>query len=79
MRDHSVLQSARRLWRSRVGLRLVLAVSLSIAVVEGAVLIPSYRNYERDLVGRPEHAGCEDVNDAGRLSVGPAKEAILDR
>jgi PAS domain S-box-containing protein len=57
VKDHSVLQPERRLWHSRVGLRLVLAVFLSIAVVEGAVLIPSSRNYERDLVGRLEHAG----------------------
>ncbi|MBT4042712.1 MAG: hypothetical protein HOF11_04330, partial [Rhodospirillaceae bacterium] len=33
---------------------LVLA---SILIIEGAILVPSYRNYERDLLLRLEHVG----------------------
>ncbi len=46
-----------RALRSKLALRLALTVFLSIAVVEAVVLIPSYRNYERDLLERLAHAG----------------------
>ena len=51
------LESDRRMWYDRVGLRLVLAMFASIAVVEATFLVPSYYSYQRDLVGRLEHAG----------------------
>lgn len=36
--------------KSRIGLRISIAVFLSILAVEAIILIPSYKNYERDLV-----------------------------
>ena len=50
-------KSAHRAHRSKLGLRLALTVFLSIAVVEAVVLVPSYRNYESDLLERLAHAG----------------------
>ena len=46
---------------------MALAVFLGIIVVEAAILIPSARNYERDLFVRLEHAGLASVK-AGFLA-----------
>lgn len=43
--------------RSRLGVRLALAVFLTILAVEAAILVPSYYRYENDLYERLEHAG----------------------
>jgi len=41
--------------------RIAAYVMLSIVVVEAAILVPSYRNYERDLLARLEHVGRTEI------------------
>ncbi len=45
---------------------VALLVLISILVIEGAILVPSYRNYERDLLLRLEHVGGAIVGAALR-------------
>ncbi|MEQ9642934.1 MAG: ATP-binding protein [Alphaproteobacteria bacterium] len=47
----------RLLGRCRLCLRVALALFLSILVVEAVILVPSYRNHERDLLHRVEEVG----------------------
>ncbi|NQU72069.1 MAG: hypothetical protein HQ514_16070, partial [Rhodospirillales bacterium] len=50
--------------RSRLCWRITLAVFFAIFAVEAAILIPSYQNYERDLLTR--------LNDVGRTAMSTA-------
>ena len=48
--------SIKLLSRSRLCWRITLAVFFAIFAVEAAILIPSYQNYERDLLARLNNA-----------------------
>jgi diguanylate cyclase (GGDEF)-like protein len=52
-----VTTTGRSVLRSKLGLRLAMTVFLSIAAVEAVILVPSYLNYERDLMDRLAHVG----------------------
>ena len=54
-RARMFLKNCRLCWR--VGL----VVMASIVIIEAIILIPSYRNYERDLLGRLEREGLASV------------------
>lgn len=43
--------------RNKLGLRLAIGVFLSILAVEAIVLVPSYTNFQKDLLSRLEHVG----------------------
>lgn len=62
------MQRSDRLWdriallgRSRLCWRITLTVFMAIFLVEAAILVPSYYNYERDLLARLEEAGRSAV------------------
>jgi PAS domain S-box-containing protein len=57
----SVLKSATQ---CKLCWRVALYVILSVIAVEAVILIPSYRNYERDLLLRLEHTGLATVSAA---------------
>ena len=60
-----------------LGVRFALVVFLSIAAVEAAILIPSVRNYERDLLARLEHAGRAGVMAAFRTQSHADERSLL--
>ncbi len=60
------LRRAGMVFKSRLGFRLTVAVFLSILAVEAAVLVPSYANYKRDLIGRLQHVGLATASAALR-------------
>lgn len=62
--------------RCRLCWRIALAVFVSILTIEAAILIPSYKNYERDLLLRLEDAGRTAVI-AGLLANGHASDRNL--
>jgi signal transduction histidine kinase len=47
----------REILACRLCRNVALFVLISILIIEGAILVPSYRNYERDLLLRLEHVG----------------------
>ena len=56
-RFRHLAQNISILSRCRLCLRITLAVFLAIFVVEAAILVPSYQNYERDLLARLDEVG----------------------
>ncbi|MEE9139263.1 MAG: PAS-domain containing protein [Alphaproteobacteria bacterium] len=58
----------RSLARCRLCWRVTLAVFVSIFVIEGVILIPSYHNYERDLLARLEQVGRATARSLFRLT-----------
>ena len=56
---------------------VALLVLVSILIIEGAILVPSYRNYERDLLLRLEHVGKAIVGAAMRSQGHGSKRQLL--
>lgn len=70
----------RYLWEvlaCRLCRNVALLVLVSILIVEGAVLVPSYRNYERDLLLRLEHVGGAIVSAALRSEGHSSNRKVL--
>jgi len=63
-RPNRLIRSIKLPSRSRLCWRIMLVVFMAIFVVEAAILIPSYQNYERDLLAR--------INDVGRNAMSAA-------
>jgi signal transduction histidine kinase len=61
-------------FRSRLCWRITGAIFLTIFIVEAAILVPSYRNYERDLLVR-----LNEVGHAGMVSAFAARGPVDDR
>lgn len=53
-----------RLWNCKICWNITFAVFLSILIVEAAVLIPSYKNYERDELKRLENSALASIKTA---------------
>ncbi len=67
----SLAAGVRRLWRGlncRLCRRVTAAVFAAIFVIEAVILVPSYRNYERDLLARLEEAGLAAARTAVLLT-----------
>ncbi len=70
--------SIKLLSRSRLCWRITLAVFFAIFAVEAAILIPSYQNYERDLLARLNEVGRTAMSTALALhSNSNAKDMLL--
>ncbi|MEE2970355.1 MAG: histidine kinase dimerization/phospho-acceptor domain-containing protein [Pseudomonadota bacterium] len=63
-RPNRLIRSIKLLSRSRLCWRITLVVFMAIFAVEAAILIPSYQNFERDLLAR--------INDVGRNAMSAA-------
>ena len=63
-RPNRLIRSIKLLSRSRLCWRITLVVFMAIFAVEAVILIPSYQNYERDLLAR--------INDVGRNAMSAA-------
>lgn len=61
----------------RLCLRIAAYVMLSIIVVEAAILVPSYLNYERDLLTRLEHVGRAEIGTLFRSNPTATPDELL--
>ena len=75
-RLRSRLASLKVSLQCRICRRIGAAVLLSILAIEAAILIPSYKNYERDLLLRLESAGRAEITATYR-STGHSRERDL--
>ncbi len=57
--------------------RIAAYVMLSIIVVEAVILVPSYRNYERDLLTRLEHVGRAEIGTLFRSNPSATPDELL--
>ena len=57
--------------------RISAYVMLSILVVEAAILVPSYRNYERDLLDRLDNVGRTEILTLFRSNAQAAPDELL--
>ena len=67
-------------WGFRVNLaiKVTAAVFLSIIIIEAVILIPSYLNYERDLLLRLEQVGRASMVSAYMAHEAPSDKELLD-
>ena len=65
------------LFRCRICWRVALIVSFCILAVETVILVPSYKNYERDLLLRLEQTGLTAISTGFRLQSHSSDRNIL--
>jgi len=71
------VRSFKLLSRSRLCRRITLAISFAIFTVEAIILIPSYQNYERDLLGRLNNIGRTAMSAALVLHIGNNQSDVI--